>query len=474
MSVINKNPFINELLGDLSSDELTALFACVNGQGDAPIFRTLKAWGSDLLTSDDKGVYPIKLEMNGPAAITYEGYLVYNDDWCVLISYSSEDAQALVIINITMPESGSDIKWEKVNEQLSITELRSELFDVANGSGGGGGTEVIANPTLAGTEDELTGIEIDGTKYAIPSNKSNSQVTIDNETVSLEEWIANCESGVYDSTYLGKIATVTNAINNSSIRFILIGVNHDVLANTDAGELEPNGTKAKTTWQFYDMPVQKVNLGLPYEEEKTGNVRCDQTGDIEDCPEVTIDTVYPSNMHGYTSAVGLLDALQCIFDSLPQKMQNAMKLVRKDCFISEIDDGDNYEMFDSTASMIFNEQDRYGSAVAQKLFCLSAFEMGYTKGNSANPDFPTTIEVEIDDEPTSIKLEGSKYAYFDEGNDSSAIAKRIRYFNGSAWYYWLRSPSVLDSRDWGFVFHDGVISSYYTNDDYGVAPAFCI
>ena len=91
-----------------------------------------------MLTSADKGVYPIQLEMNGPAAITYEGYLVYNDDVCVLITYSSEDAQALGIIDITMPASGSDIKWEKVNESLSILELRSELFDTANGGSGGG------------------------------------------------------------------------------------------------------------------------------------------------------------------------------------------------------------------------------------------------------------------------------------------------------------------------------------------------
>lgn len=32
---------------------------------------------------------------------------------------------------------------------------------------GGGGTEVVANPTLAGTEDDLEGIEIDGTKYKV-------------------------------------------------------------------------------------------------------------------------------------------------------------------------------------------------------------------------------------------------------------------------------------------------------------------
>lgn len=141
MSVINKYPFINELLSDLSSDELTTLNHCINGQGDAPIFRTLKSWGSSVLSSEDKGVYPINLEMNGPSALTYQGYLIYNDDWCVLIAYPNEDACQLTIINITMPESGSDIKWSYIPEKLTINELRSEMFDVANGSGGGEGDD---------------------------------------------------------------------------------------------------------------------------------------------------------------------------------------------------------------------------------------------------------------------------------------------------------------------------------------------
>lgn len=138
MSVINKYPFIDELLSDLSSDELTTLTSCINGQGATPIFRTLKSWSSSVLSSADKGIYPINLEMNGPSALTYQGYLIYNDDWCVLIAYVNDDACQLTVIDITMPESGSDIKWSYIPEKLTINELRSEMFDVANGSGGGG------------------------------------------------------------------------------------------------------------------------------------------------------------------------------------------------------------------------------------------------------------------------------------------------------------------------------------------------
>lgn len=34
--------------------------------------------------------------------------------------------------------------------------------------GGQGGTSVVANPTLAGTEPDLTGLEVEGTKYKVP------------------------------------------------------------------------------------------------------------------------------------------------------------------------------------------------------------------------------------------------------------------------------------------------------------------
>ena len=421
------------------------------------------------ISEDDKGVHKCLLETPNKV---YTGYLLYNhDNYCTFISIN--DNQALSMIKINVAEQ----TFELIKEYLDINELRSELDDRTEEVD----TDIEVNPSdLSADAESLTGLRAGGKDYKVPELDSDVTVEISTDggstyanSITLQEFIDNCEAGnVY--TTVGTIARVSNCINGSAFRFILIGTNHDVLANTDAGELEPNGTKAKTTWQFYDMPVQKVNLGLPYEEEKTGNIRYDQTGEIEDCPEVTIDTMYPSNMHGYTSAVGLLDALQSIFNSLPATLQNAMKLVRKDCFISEIDDGDNYEMFDSTASMIFHEQDRYGSAVAQKLFCLSAFEMGYTKGSNENPNFPTTIEVEIDDEQTDIKLEGSKYAYFEEGDGSTAIAKRIRYFNGNAWYYWLRSPYVRRSYFWGFVIFSGSVSYGDTYCDRGVAPAFCI
>lgn len=40
--------------------------------------------------------------------------------------------------------------------------------------GGGGGTNVVANPTLAGTEADLTGLQVGDTKYAIPAGSGTT------------------------------------------------------------------------------------------------------------------------------------------------------------------------------------------------------------------------------------------------------------------------------------------------------------
>ena len=46
-----------------------------------------------------------------------------------------------------------------------ITEIIDEI--TKNYTGGGGGTTVVANPTLAGTESDLTGLQVGETKYKV-------------------------------------------------------------------------------------------------------------------------------------------------------------------------------------------------------------------------------------------------------------------------------------------------------------------
>ena len=72
---------------------------------------------------------------------------------------------------------------EQIQADLNLLDSNSATEGqvlTANGTGGaswqnasgGGGTEVVANPVLAGTETDLTGLEVAGTKYKIPTGGS--------------------------------------------------------------------------------------------------------------------------------------------------------------------------------------------------------------------------------------------------------------------------------------------------------------
>ena len=60
-----------------------------------------------------------------------------------------------------------------------------------------------------------------------------------------------------------------------------------------------------------------------------------------------------------------------------------------------------------------------------KIFLLSGYEVGWTSSN--NQYFPQ---------------DGAKLSYFESGTGTSANNKRIAKLNGSATYWWLRSPSA--------------------------------
>lgn len=64
--------------------------------------------------------------------------------------------------------------------------------------------------------------------------------------------------------------------------------------------------------------------------------------------------------------------------------------------------------------------------------------------------------------------EGSRYAYYTAGNS------RIKYLNGSASWWWLRSPRSGYSTNFVYVAEDGTSRSDNASDDVGVAVGFCV
>jgi len=159
MSTINKKPYIKNLLESLDTDMLNSLSLLIDGEGNQePIRRTmnLPSGNKTKITEADKGVHLCSLEINYSI---FMGYLVYNDDYCCLIWFTDSSSQVIKCFNINLETNAI----ETVSEELSVLELRSELYDIR-----GVGSEVVANPTLEGTEPNLEGLEVDGEKYKIP------------------------------------------------------------------------------------------------------------------------------------------------------------------------------------------------------------------------------------------------------------------------------------------------------------------
>ena len=91
---------------------------------------------------------------------------------------------------------------------------------------GGGGSEVVANPTLAGTEDPLTGIEVDGTKYKIeqPIDVEGNPAGVGGGSALTGLKIGNSVFKVRDGATngLGYLTTAPTAANTDGIKIVVL------------------------------------------------------------------------------------------------------------------------------------------------------------------------------------------------------------------------------------------------------------
>ena len=97
------------------------------------------------------------------------------------------------------------------------------------------------------------------------------------------------------------------------------------------------------------------------------------------------------------------------------------------------------------------------NGLSAKIFLLSGYEVGWTTSDYSY--FP---------------VDGAKLSYFESGTGTSANNKRIANLNGSAAYWWLRSPST-DHTD--FVWYVGTDGDYYYNgasSSNGIRPALIL
>lgn len=96
------------------------------------------------------------------------------------------DNQLSYILGTCLSTDAKPVLGIYFNSMLFETDTqRWYVFDKTKvwkkSSGGGGGTTVVANPELAGTEDDLTGLQVEETKYKIPSGGSGVLVVTQDE-----------------------------------------------------------------------------------------------------------------------------------------------------------------------------------------------------------------------------------------------------------------------------------------------------
>ena len=89
-----------------------------------------------------------------------------------------------------------------------------------------------------------------------------------------------------------------------------------------------------------------------------------------------------------------------------------------------------------------------------KIFLLSGYEVGFS--TSDNSYFPR---------------DGAKLSYFSSGTSSSANNKRIAKLNGSATFWWLRSPNTRNASSTWSVYSDGGYLNTGTAASNGIRPA---
>lgn len=75
---------------------------------------------------------------------------------------------------------------------------------------------------------------------------------------------------------------------------------------------------------------------------------------------------------------------------------------------------------------------------------------------------------------TYTPIDGAKLSYFESGKGTSANNKRIANLNGSAAYWWLRSPADNNAYYACYINSSGALRNDYPSNSNGIRPAFTL
>jgi len=119
MNGMNFKPFISKLLNSLSDEQLGNFAKLIDSYSGSFTNRSLID-ANNLLTTNDKGIGLFTIQLDRETIRT--GYLVYNDDYCVLLSYVS-NSERVMEYEIDMTHK----TYKAVKEFLTTDYLRHEV-----------------------------------------------------------------------------------------------------------------------------------------------------------------------------------------------------------------------------------------------------------------------------------------------------------------------------------------------------------
>lgn len=190
------------------------------------------------------------------------------------------------------------------------------------------------------------------------------------------------------------------------------------------------------TWAVGDRKTMTINgtdylidiIGKDHDDYSDGTGKAPLTFQMHDCYETVYAIGGTTNRGGWTSCIMRTTRLPAILSLMPSTVQAGIREANK-----RTSAGGGSSTINTTAD---------------KLFLLSEIEI-----------FGTTTN--------SFAGEGSQYDYYKDGGS------KIKTRNGSAEFWWERSPYKGDNSRFCFVNSSGNAASYYGTDTDGVAFAFC-
>ena len=121
----------------------------------------------------------------------------------------------------------------------------------------GGGTNVVANPTLSGTETVLTGLQVGNTKYAVPQGRGSMEIVTLNYVLDVQpqnideqphnitqEQATKLQNGAILTDEEGRVFSLVGILpDNGSIlfyQFIVINANNLQIEEVDRFAIDTN------------------------------------------------------------------------------------------------------------------------------------------------------------------------------------------------------------------------------------------